>query len=943
MDRIHEQPTLDGSLDEATHCDAGAASTVVDGEIPAIGGHLGHYLVLDRLGSGAMGTVVEAHDQTLDRRVAIKLLQERRGERQERRLLREAQALARLSHPNVVQVYEVGEANGRLFIAMELVVGQTLDRWLARPRAWRETLSAYVQAGEGLAAAHAEGLVHRDFKPSNCIIDERGRVKVLDFGLARESGEHSESTIKTIQEARLSSLASLDGSQRNRALSEALTRTGALMGTPAYMAPEQLMGRGAGAHSDQFNFCVALYEALYGTRPFPQSSIGELINEVLNGTPTPPSPRAPGPRGLWPVLRRGLARRPTDRWPSMPALLRQLQRVSSRRAHRRWLMVTGLAAATAGGVMWGRGSHTPCRGAEARMAEVWDASRSGAVGDALMATELSYADATRERVIAGLDEYATRWIHSHTAACEATQIHGEQSAERLDLRMQCLEQGRTAMSHAVQLLEAADPAMVEHAVSMVSSLPSISRCDHARPATPATPTTLATPNNPTDAAELDALRERLATTAALVSSGRLPQAHAVVDPVVDRAGAVGYGPVRVDARLARGRVRHRLGRYEEAQTDLATAYELALELGDDEAAARASQELTVLEGHALARPQVGRTWGRTAEALARRIDPEGSLHAYALRSTAIVQFDQSEIEGAAERFEQALRISLRGPLRSSIYGGEPTPLAADLDLARALGDMGNLRTAQGRLEEALGFYARATMIRLERLGPGHPDLAEGAINVGRIYEMQGKLDEAAVEYQRALELWQSARGADHPDVAIALNNLAVVHDKQGRPDTALALYDRVLTMRRAALGPSHPYVAQTLSNMGLAWRAQGKLERALSYFQDALALFELHEGRDGEQALYELCETERQLGRLEDARAHCERFWSQVAAHEDEQSHQLAFAEFALAQVKWAQDQRADARATALRSMQRVDAAGPPGEELRRQIAAWLAEHPVDR
>ena len=936
MDSGHEQSTLDPPSGEATHCDRSHASIAMDEEIPAMGGHLGHYLVLDRLGSGAMGTVVEAYDQTLDRSVAIKLLRERRGERRERRLLREAQALARLSHPNVVQVYEVGEANGRLFIAMELVVGQTLEQWQTEPRAWRETLSAYVQAGEGLAAAHAEGLIHRDFKPSNCIIDERGRVKVLDFGLARESGEESETTVSVIQQARLSSLASLEGSQRNRALSEALTRTGALMGTPAYMAPEQLMGRGAGAKSDQFNFCVALYEALYGTRPFPQGSIGELINEVLTGKPTPPSRRAPGPRGLWPVLRRGLSRRPTARWPSMTALLQQLQRVSRRRAHRRWLVVAGLAAATAGGALWGQASHAPCRGAPARMAEVWDASRSQAVGDALLATKLSYADATRERVLAGLDDYATRWVDRHTAACEATQIHKEQSAERLDLRMQCLEQGRTALSRAVQLLEATDPAMVEHAVFMVSSLPSISSCDD--PTWTVTPAAPAKPDDPTDAAEVDALQELLATTRALVHAGRLPEADAVVDPVVDRAEAVGYDPLHVDARLARGRVRDRLGRYEEARADLAVAYELALEIGDDEAAAQAAQELTMLEGHALAHPRVGRTWGRTAEALARRIDPEGSLHAFALRSTAIVQIDQREIDEAAGRFEQALRISLRTPL----HGGESIPLAADLDLARALGDMGNLRATQGRLDEALGFYARANTIRLDRLGPGHPDLAEGATNVGRIYEMQGKLEEAAVEHQRALELWQSARGVDHPDVAIALNNLAVVHDKQGRPDAALALYDRVLTIRRAALGPSHPYVAQTLSNIGLAWRAKGKPERALSYFQDALELFENHEGHDIEQALYELCQTEVPLGRLEDARAHCERFRSLVAAHEDEQSHHLAFAEFALARVQWAQDQRADARATVLRSIQRVDEAGPPGEDLRRQMEAWLAEHPVD-
>ncbi|MCA9711627.1 MAG: serine/threonine protein kinase, partial [Myxococcales bacterium] len=210
---------------------------------------IGRYIVLGTLGQGGMGKVLRAHDETLGRDVALKMLHDTRGPDHEQRLLREAQALARLSHPNVIQVFDVETIDGRLCMSMELVQGEPLDRWHRKPRRWPEVLEIYRQAGEGLAAAHAEGIVHRDFKPANCILDARGVVKVLDFGLARGTSTDDEAEAQHTIPNGTSPVQSLGDSLRassSQAMLELdLTRTGAMLGTPAYMAPEQLLGKAA--------------------------------------------------------------------------------------------------------------------------------------------------------------------------------------------------------------------------------------------------------------------------------------------------------------------------------------------------------------------------------------------------------------------------------------------------------------------------------------------------------------------------------------------------------------------------------------------------------------------------------------------------------------------------------------------------------------------------
>ena len=356
---------------------------------PAESTRVGRFAVLRRIGAGGMGVVYAAYDEQLGRKVAIKLVRPGRDDPDaSARSRREAQALARLSHPNVVHVYEVGEYQGQVYLAMEFVQGETLRAWQTRtPRPWQDTVAMYLQAGRGLAAAHARGLVHRDFKPDNVLVgDEDQRPRVLDFGLARVPLNRSDMSLRTATDPDPDappphhdlSLQTSDrpGSQPDadevlpRAGSRSpapgsdpllgqgptlaspdparLTTPGAVLGTPAYMAPEQLAGGEADLRSDVFSFCAALHEALHGVRPFTGEQPEVLRAAIERGVPARGLRPAEVPTWLQRVVERGLLADPAARWPAMDPLLLALSRDPTRWRRRAALAVLGLAILTLG-------------------------------------------------------------------------------------------------------------------------------------------------------------------------------------------------------------------------------------------------------------------------------------------------------------------------------------------------------------------------------------------------------------------------------------------------------------------------------------------------------------------------------------------------------------------------------------------------------------------
>ncbi|MEM7355950.1 MAG: serine/threonine-protein kinase, partial [Acidobacteriota bacterium] len=507
----------------------------------ARGACLGRYVVLHALGSGGMGNVYAAYDPELERQVALKILRREPARREitDRWLQREAQALARLSHPHVVSVYDVGWAEGRLFIAMELIIGRTLAAWLAGAEpSTPEILRIFRQAGEGLAAAHQIGLVHRDFKPSNVMLADDGRARVLDFGLATEArpvcGATPEPGARTT-----------DGA------------SGAVRGTPAYMAPEQAEGRQGDARGDQFSFCVALYEALYGDLPWTGHDRGALRADAeaeirLRST-------SDGRVSAWlrRILVRGLAADPAQRFASMRELLDQLGRDPTVTRRRR-LVAVACTAALGFGVfgLWRStaAGGTLCQGSEDRLAGVWDGDRRAETRTAFLATGLPFAEDAWHGLAEILDRRTEAWATMHRAACEATHVYGEQSASLLDRRMECLDLRLRETSALVDLFSRADTTLVGKAAEAADGLTSLAGCadSQALEATPAPP--------PTDqATTVRALRDHLADTRALESAARYGEALERNKEILADARLAGYPPLVGEALLQLGRAEGRLG------------------------------------------------------------------------------------------------------------------------------------------------------------------------------------------------------------------------------------------------------------------------------------------------------------------------------------------------------------------------------------------------
>jgi serine/threonine protein kinase len=319
-----EDGVVDGNLDDRLmHRDLKARLFGSEGRVT-----IGRYEVLRRIGRGGMGTVYVAHDPELDRKIALKVLRaDRRSGRE--RMLHEARALARLSHPNVVAVHEVGLHDERVFVAMELVEGKTLRAWLEDRPGRTGIFEVFLQAARGLEAAHRAGLVHRDFKPDNVLIGDDGRVRVVDFGVAKAWGAAGDS----LAGPPTSATDSLDPTVRPEAASSSsssgaampnLTLTGQLLGTPAYMAPEQFLGAPVDARTDVFAFCVTLYEALTGRRPFDGEDTAAVAWSVLQGQARPLEV-SDVPASITTLVEQGLSREADRRPASLEGLVRALE------------------------------------------------------------------------------------------------------------------------------------------------------------------------------------------------------------------------------------------------------------------------------------------------------------------------------------------------------------------------------------------------------------------------------------------------------------------------------------------------------------------------------------------------------------------------------------------------------------------------------------------
>ncbi|MCY1057633.1 protein kinase [Nannocystis sp. SCPEA4] len=652
---------------------------------------IGRFTVLRQLGAGGMGVVYAAYDDQLDRKVALKLLHAHRsGAADQRRLLREAQALARLAHPNVVGIHEVGVFDGQVFLAMEFVHGQTAHAWrTARPRRWRDVLDVYLQAGRGLAAAHAVGLVHGDFKPENIIVGVDGRVRVLDFGLARASDPAIGETCR-------------DGQPRDEP--SALAVTAGLAGTPAYMAPEQLDGARPDPRSDQFSFCVALFEALHGQRPYQGASLDELAHAVRSGRIAVPAGDVPVPGWLRRVVLRGLARDPAARWPTMPALLTALDRQRTR-----WLAaaLASLTAALALGLLFPAPQRPPCTGAADELAGVWDLERRQALAAAFARIGAPFAAAAWSRTERLLDAHFAAWTAMARDSCEATHVRGTQSSQLLDLRAACLHRRRDEVRALTDLFAAADAQVVARAVQAVGLLAPIDACADQTALSAAVPP----PDDLVLRARVERARARLAPLGALLRTGKYEEGRAGAQILVDEATALGHLPLTAEALLLSGELHAALGDLNTAERLLADAARAGAGARDDALIARAWTLLVAVVAVDQARPADGRAWARAADVAVMRAGDDPRLRAALLVHEGALARERGDHDDALARLQRALALQER------VLAPDDPALADTLD------HLGLAFAAAGEYEDAIASHRRALALRERALGPDHPDLA----------------------------------------------------------------------------------------------------------------------------------------------------------------------------------------------------------------------------
>ncbi|WP_157595253.1 serine/threonine-protein kinase [Plesiocystis pacifica] len=689
-----------------------------------------------RLGAGGMGEVYLCTDPELDRAVAVKRVLGSEDARERERLLAEAQALARFSHPNVVQIYEVGEHEGRTYLAMEYVAGQTLGRWLkADPSpSWRARLDCLIAAGRGLAAAHAQGLVHRDFKPDNVLLGQDGRPRVADFGLARASATQTS--------------ANADAALPVKA--EGLSEPGRLAGTVPYMPLEQLRGEAIDARADQFAFCVVAYEALYGAAPFPRRAVAARLAALERDSVRPPRAGASIPHGIWRALRRGLARDAEARWPTMDALLDALERASVRRRRvgLAAVLAAGLAASVAIGVFASRPGDelARCERAAGKLAH------DVAGDEALRGLEARYADSERAhsadswtRLSARLGQWREAWTAEGAQLCLDRKDQGVES-QLLAARETCLARQRRQVGVLIEALEQDKKARrLTAAVGDPNILPDPHSCadPHAPPKPPEG-----------QVAAVVAVEQQLDRARIQRRLGNYRPAYELASASARAAEATEYAPVIAEAFAERAKLADRL-----ALPDAEAQYDAAIDAAD-------RADLDAL---------VAILWVERAQFEVYESEtavPGGEHPEHPEPAEPDLETAQAQLRRAQIAFEKAGTLDARHRARLRLVEARVAEHADDLELAEAgyrealdvdprpayASGLGLVleRIGPDRRAEALAMHARALELASAQFGPQHPKTTRERHNLGLALR---RLGDTPKDRARANALLTEALGA----------------------------------------------------------------------------------------------------------------------------------------------------------------------------------------
>jgi eukaryotic-like serine/threonine-protein kinase len=786
------------------------------------GATMGRYRLLEEVGQGGMGVVFAAHDPELHRTVAVKVLRPDvggPGSAGEQRLRREGQTMAQLTHPNVIRVYDVGVESGTVFVAMEYVAGGTLKDWLAaKTRRVEEILGVFAQAGRGLTAAHEAGLVHRDFKPSNVLVSEDGRVLVSDFGLARLSIDEDGHWIESDDDA-------------TSPLGRTLTRGGALVGTPAFMAPEQHRGRSVDARADQFSFCVSLWRALYVVPPYAGDNWRALAETIEGCRLAAPPASARVPAHIHAALVRGLASEPGARFASMRELLDALADDPLRRRRRRRavallgaLLVAGLVASWTVGRRVGQ--H-PCAQLDDRFAGIWDVPTRRQVHDAFLATSVPYAETTFAEVARQLDGRAAAWTAMRQQSCESTRVRKVQSDSMFDLRAGCLERRARDISVFVDGMRHVSAAAMHTAAAEAADVGDITLCGDVATLSRRAPL----PDDRQRRQTIAAIEHDLEPTRALVAAGRYRDADAGAQRLIDRARAAGYAPLLAEALAVAGKIQEGLARSPAAEKLFEESALIADAGGDDESRFADEVQLIKVVGYEREREADGALHAQRAQAILQRLGDEPRRQATLEWALATQDWWHGHYEKARGEAEHSVRLFERVD-------------AADPDLVRSLHMLSITQQELNDFTGSLVSEERARAIGEKSLGANHPTVAQSWETSGGSLRLLGRYAEAERHLTRGLEILEVAAGPQSNEVASALRNLGTLYLEQQRYDDAIRFLRRGLDIARTLLGPEHSRVADGEEILGSALSKAGHKAEAEVLLKRSVDVHRRQLGRD---------------------------------------------------------------------------------------------------
>ncbi len=723
---------------------------------PGVGTLVGRYVLLEELGRGGEGRVFAAFDTELERKVALKLL---RSEASADHARREARALAKLDHPAVVSIFDVGVAgvDDQPYIAMELMVPEPFDAWAAGASP-AEILGALRRVATGIHAAHEAGLVHGDIKPSNILRSARGETKLSDFGVARAVDEG----------------------------------TGGEVGTRAFMAPELFEGGAAGPRSDQYSFCVTAWQLFHGTHPrasFPSraathpasGSSGSAV-EGTGGqtepmTSVPPWSASAPSRAVRDALLRGLDPDPGARWPSMQDLERAL-RPPARRSRGWAVAATALSLGALGLGFAGRADDPDvCAHSGLALDALWPATARARVRDALEAPGFGPLG---DRAVRSLDAWAERWRDDVSASCRATHLERSQSAALLDLRGGCYREALAGFRATVDTLGEVDDDTRGHAHEVLDTLPELDSCQDIAELTAAPALDDET------RAELEAIRADFARADALQRAGRGPEALELLDARAEAVDALALPRLHMESLAVRATVLATLNDLAQAAGSAEAALHLALQHDDNHQVDDALILLTSLVGHELSSQAKADVYAGMLQARTERTGLGAGDRGAALAALALHRVGAGDYETAITMFEQAL-------------DARSTERGEDLEYAVILSALAMTQGYANRPQEARRSYERVLAVRTELLGETHPLIAFTLDGIAQQLRTQDAPLEALALAERARDILLASAPDDYASLSANANNRGQALARLGRMDEAkIAFEAAVADQRRAA-------------------------------------------------------------------------------------------------------------------------------------------------